>query len=44
MNYDFRSSDVKKLNSDVKFDILCFNGFHDIYVFFLMIKWSSDNV
>ena len=26
------------------FDILRFNGFHDIDVFFLMIKWSSDKV
>ena len=34
-NYDLRSSDVKK-NSTLtsKFDILRFNGFHDVYVFF----------
>ena len=34
-NYDLRSSDVKKpqfLTS--KFDILRFNGFHDVYAFF----------
>ena len=33
-NYDLRSSDVKK-NSILtsKFDILRFNGFHDVYVF-----------
>ena len=34
-NHDLRSSDVKKnLTSDVKFDILRFNGFHVFYVFF----------
>ena len=35
-NNDLRSSDVKKKNSILtsKFDILRFNGFHDIYVFF----------
>ena len=27
-----------------KFDILRLNGFHDVYVFFLIIKWSSDKV
>ena len=34
-NYDLRSSDVKQ-NSILtsKFDILRFNGFHDVYVFF----------
>ena len=31
-NYDLRSSEVEKPNSDVK--ILRFNGFHDVYVFF----------
>ena len=33
-NYDLRSSDVKKLNSDVKIQCPTFNGFHDVYVFF----------
>ena len=44
-NHDLRSSDVKK-NSILtsKFDILRFNGVHDVYVFFLMIKWSGDKV
>ena len=44
-NNDLRSSDVKK-NSILtsKFDILRFNCIHDVYVFFLMIKWSSDKV
>ena len=42
--YDLRYSDVKKLNSDAKFDILRFDGFHDVYVFFLMINWSSDKI
>ena len=34
-NNDFKSSDVQK-NSILtsKFDILRFNGFHDVYVFF----------
>ena len=34
-NYDLRSSDVEK-NSIMtsKFDILHFNGFYDVYVFF----------
>ena len=44
-NCDLRSSDVKKktiLTS--KFDILRFYGFLAVYVFFLMIKWSSDKV
>ena len=37
-NYDLRSSDVQK-NSHLtsKFDTLRFNGFHNVYVFFLMI-------
>ena len=44
-NYDLRSLDVKK-NSILasKVDILHFNGIHNVFVFFLMIKWSSDNV
>ena len=34
-NYDLRYSDVKKISIlTSKFDILRFNGFHDVYVFF----------
>ena len=33
-NYDLRSSDVKKNSILIsKFDILRFNGFHNVYVF-----------
>ena len=44
-NYDLKSSDVKKTSIlTSKFDILRFNGSHDAYVFFLIIRWSSDKV
>ena len=33
-NYDLRSSDVKNSILTSKFEILRFNGFHDVYVFF----------
>ena len=33
-NYDMKSSDVKKTILMLKFDILRFNGFLDVYVFF----------
>ena len=34
INVNSESSDVKKLNSDVKIQFLRFNGFHNVYVFF----------
>ena len=42
MTWDLQTSKISILTS--KFDILRLNGFHDVFVFFLMIKRSSDKV